>query len=146
MVFYRVKEIPAPVLLYIAKQIHVDPEVLSLYAQRKPTDVSIWRKFAKSTAAAIFQFVTTAPVLSIYLTLENENTAFLITSIPVLRKQKIILPAMQRTIERMVWESRNHAEKRIFKFLNNSLTEWQKEKLDSLIDLMKKKTKHHLLG
>lgn len=48
---------------------------------------------------------------------------------------------MQRTIERMVWESRNRAEKRIFKFLNNSLTEWQKEKLDSLIDLFEEKDK-----
>ncbi len=142
--FADVKEIPAPVLLYIAKQIHVDPEVLSLYAQREPTRREHMEEIRQEYGYRNFSIRDYRSCSQHLLSCaqENENTTFLITSaIDFLRKQKIILPAMQRTIERMVWESRNRAEKRIFKFLNNSLTEWQKEKLDSLIDLFEEKDK-----
>ena len=50
-----------------------------------------------------------------------------------LRNRKIILPSMT-TLERLVWETRHRAEERIFKSLTCSLSDWQKKKLDNLID------------
>lgn len=139
----NVKEIPASFLLFIAKQINVDPEVFPLYAQREPTRREHMEEIRKEYGYqnfAIRDYRTSSQHLK-NCAQENTNSIFLINSvIEFLRKQKVILPAMT-TIERMVWESRNRAEQRIFKLLNNSLTELQKEKLDKLIDLYEEKDK-----
>lgn len=139
----NVKEIPASFLLFIAKQINVDPEVFPLYAQREPTRREHMEEIRKEYGYqnfAIRDYRTSSQHLK-NCAKENANSIFLINSvIEFLRKQKVILPAMT-TIERMVWESRNRAEQRIFKLLNNSLTELQKEKLDKLIDLYEEKDK-----
>jgi TnpA family transposase len=108
-----IREIPSPVLSYIAKQVKVDPDVFLLYAQREPTrrehmeeirQEYHYRNFSIHDYRSCSQHLFTCAQ-------ENTNTTFLINSaIDYLRKQKIILPAMQRTIERLVWESRNRAE------------------------------------
>jgi len=56
------------------------------------------------------------------------------TAIGLLRKEKIILPAIP-TIERMVWLARTRAEKRIYAILTSNLSERHKRELEKLIDL-----------
>lgn len=139
----NIKEIPASVLCFIARQINVDPEVMSLYAQRDPTRREHIEEIRREYGYRNFS-IRDYRINSKFLTdcaLENANTTFLLNSaIEFLRKQKVILPAMA-TIERMAWESRNRAEQRIFKSLNSPLTELQKAKLDKLIDLYEDKEK-----
>jgi len=67
--------------------------------------------------------------------LENGNSMYLVrTAIGLLRKEKIILPAIP-TIERMVWLARTRAEKRIYAILTSNLSERHKRELEKLIDL-----------
>ncbi len=56
------------------------------------------------------------------------------TAIDLLRKEKIILPAIP-TIERMVWLTRTRAEKKIYAILTSNLSERHKCELEKLIDL-----------
>ncbi len=71
-----------------------------------------------------------------YLALENGNAVHLIHSaLDELRRSKIILPAIT-TIERVVWEARNRAEERIYRQIHSSLTSYQKQKLNKLIEHM----------
>lgn len=66
--------------------------------------------------------------------LQNGNSMYLLqTAQEELRNRKIILPGMT-TIERLVWETRRRAEEKIFKSLTANLSQWQKYKLDKLID------------
>lgn len=53
--------------------------------------------------------------------------------IDILRERKIILPAIT-TLERLVWEGRLRAERKIFTIFTQILSIGQKEKLDKLID------------
>jgi TnpA family transposase len=50
------------------------------------------------------------------------------------KKNKIILPAIT-TLERIVWEARAMAEKKLFNTVSQSLTNEQKEKLEDIITL-----------
>lgn len=66
--------------------------------------------------------------------LQNGNAMYLLRTVQEkLRNQKIILPGIT-TIERLVWETRRRAEEKVFKALTGTLSEWQKQKLDTLID------------
>ncbi len=67
------------------------------------------------------------------LALENGDAIHLLHEcIDFLRKNKIILPAIT-TLERMVWEARAMAEKKLFNSVSQSLTNEQKEKLEEII-------------
>src|SRR5699024_7844012 len=78
------------------------------------------------------------------LALENGNTVYLIrNAIDVLRKEKIILPAIP-TIERMVWLAKTRAEKKIYSILNRNLYGSHKNGLEKLIDLTVKNNKTKL--
>lgn len=62
------------------------------------------------------------------LALENGDAIHLLHEcIDFLRKNKIILPAIT-TLERMVWEARAMAEKKLFNTVSKSLTNEQKKK------------------
>ncbi|WP_217608733.1 DUF4158 domain-containing protein, partial [Bacillus sp. GbtcB15] len=64
------------------------------------------------------------------LALENGDAIHLLHEcIDFLRKNKIILPAIT-TLERIVWEARAMAEKKLFNTVSQSLTNEQKEKLE----------------
>ncbi|MEC5422565.1 hypothetical protein QGM71_03545 [Virgibacillus sp. C22-A2] len=64
-------------------------------------------------------------------------------AIDVLRKEKIILPAIP-TIERMVWFAKTRAEKKIYSILNSNLSGIHKHELEKLIDLTVKNSKTKL--
>lgn len=67
------------------------------------------------------------------LALENGDAIHLLHEcIDFLRKNKIILPAIT-TLERIVWEARAMAEKKLYNTVNQSLTNAQKEKLEEII-------------
>lgn len=69
------------------------------------------------------------------LALENGDAIHLLHEcIDFLRKNKIILPAIT-TLERIVWEARAMAEKKLFNTVSQSLTNEQKEKLEDIITL-----------
>ena len=67
------------------------------------------------------------------LALENGDAMHLLHEcINFLRKNKIILPAIT-TLERMVWEARAMAEKKLFNTVSQSLTNEQKVKQEEII-------------
>lgn len=128
--------IPDYIIEYIARQINVNPNSFSLYAQREPTkhehmeeirQVYGYQNFSLGNYRKVAQFLLNHA-------LQNGNSMYLLrTAQEELRNQKIILPGMT-TIERLVWETRQRAEERIFKSLTCTLSKWQKQKLDKLID------------
>ena len=120
----NILEIPENLIEYIANQINVDPKVYSLYAQRDTTrrehleeirQVYGYRNFNNSDYRRISNVLLKSA-------LENGNSVYLVrTAIDLLRKEKIILPAIP-TIERMVWLTRTRAEKKIYTILTNNLS------------------------
>jgi TnpA family transposase len=139
-------EIPDNLITYVAKQIDVDPEVYSSYAQRDTTrrehleeirQVYGYRNFNNSN----YRTFSNALLKS---ALENGNTMYLVrNAIDLLRREKIILPAIP-TIERMVWLARTRAEKKIYAILISNLSERNKHGLEKLIDLTINNNKTHL--
>lgn len=119
------KDIPETVLRYIAKQIDVDPEVYSLYAQLDPTRCEHFEEIRQEYGYRNFsarEYRSSSQFL-LHHAMENGNPTHLIRIVlDELRKRKIILPAMA-TIERLVWETRHRAEERIFKQLTSSLVQ-----------------------
>src|SRR5690606_25081094 len=68
------------------------------------------------------------------LALENGDSMYLLNAcFDYLRQQKIILPALT-TLERVVWETRDRAEEKIFNRIYHALTPTQIEKLETLIE------------
>ncbi|WP_010648716.1 Tn3 family transposase [Oceanobacillus massiliensis] len=131
-----VKEVSPLILSYLAKQLNLDPETFSLYAQREPTRrehlEEIRQEYGyQNFSLSEYRFITR------YLfqqAIENGNTLHLIRqAIEELRKRKVILPGMT-TIERIIWNARDQAEKFIFKVLNDALSTEQKQQLDSLLE------------
>lgn len=130
-------EIPDNIITYVAKQIDVDPDVFSSYAKRDTTrrehleeirQVYGYRNLNNSDYRTISNDLLKSA-------LENGNTMYLVrTALDLLRKEKIILPAIP-TIERMVWLARTRAEKKIYAILTHDLFEGQKYELEKLIDL-----------
>lgn len=129
-----VDPIPEYVIQYIARQIDANPDSFSLYAQRDPTkhehmeeirQVYGYQNFSTSKYREVAQYL-------LKHALQNGNY-LLQTAQEELRNRKIILPGMT-TIERLVWETRRRAEEKIFKSLTANLSQWQKYKLDKLID------------
>ncbi|GMQ61389.1 Tn3 family transposase [Vallitalea sp. AN17-2] len=67
--------------------------------------------------------------------LENDNTIYLMTEcLEFIRKNRIIFPAIT-TLERLIWESKEYAEKKIISTIAESLTIAQKSKLDEVLSL-----------
>lgn len=133
--YTHIKSIPDSVLQYISKQIGVSPSSLSHYPQRENT---LWDHLKEIRSE--YDFVTftlreyrmTSKHLH-QLALENGDAIHLLHEcIDFLRKNKIILPAIT-TLERMVWEARAVAEKKLFNAVSQSLTIEQKEKLEEII-------------
>lgn len=80
------------------------------------------------------------------LALENGDAIHLLHEcIDFLRKNKIILPAIT-TLERMVWEARAMAEKKLFNTVSQSLTNEQKEKLEKIITSQHPSESNTILG
>lgn len=134
---FQNKNIPNKVLDYIAKQIDVSPQEYAQYAKWVATRNEHLEELRQhygyqNLAFGIYRIIAQ---YTLQRALENGNTDFLLRStIKELRRQKVILPAMT-TIERIVWEARQRAEERIFKSISSTLNEYQKPKLDHLLDV-----------
>ncbi|AZU59964.1 MULTISPECIES: Tn3 family transposase [Bacillaceae] len=133
--YTHIKSIPESVIHYISKQIGATPSSISLYPQRENT---LWDHLKELRSE--YDFVTFT--LREYrialkhlhqLAFENGDAIHLLHEcIDFLRKNKIILPAIT-TLERMVWEARTMAEKKLFNTVSQSLTNEQKGKLEEII-------------
>lgn len=133
--YTHIKSIPDSVIHYISKQIGATSFSLSLYPQRENT---LWDHLKEIRSE--YDFVTFS--LKEYrmafkhlhqLALENGDAMHLLHEcIDFLRKNQIILPAIT-TLERMVWEARAMAERKLFNMVSQSLTNNQKEKLEKII-------------
>ncbi len=135
--YTHIKNIPDSVIHYISKQIGATPSSLSLYPQRENT---LWDHLKEIRSEYAFVNFTLKEYRMTFkhlhqLALENGDAMHLLHEcISFLRKSKIILPAFT-TLERMVWEARAMAEKKLFYTLSQSLTKEQKEKLEEVITL-----------
>ncbi|WP_134704957.1 Tn3 family transposase [Ammoniphilus sp. YIM 78166] len=140
-----IKKVDQTALQYIAKQINVDPDTLELYPQRENT---LWDHLKEIRQEYGFQAFTLTEYRTLFKSLlntalENGDLIHLIrAAVDELRKRKIIFPAMT-TIERVVWESRQKAEEKIFSILNHSISAEQKIRLEEMIEspVEQKKTK-----
>ncbi len=128
--------IPNAVLNYIADQIHVNAQEFQYYAGREQTKYEHLEEIRKFYGYTFFS-MSNYRQLSRYLlpfAMENNQSLHLIKiAIDEMRKQKIILPAMT-TVERLVWEIRRRAEKKVYQRLTESLTSNQKQQLDTLTE------------
>ncbi|MBO3797204.1 Tn3 family transposase [Bacillus subtilis] len=133
--YTHIKSIPESVLHYISKQIGATPTSLSLYPQRENT---LWDHLKELRSEYDFVTFTLREYRIAFkhlhqLAFENGDAIHLLHEcIDFLRKNKIILPAIT-TLERMVWEARAMAEKKLFNTVSQSLTNEQKGKLEEII-------------
>ncbi|MDW0112725.1 Tn3 family transposase [Sporosarcina saromensis] len=133
--YTHIKSIPDSVIHYITKQIGASPSSLGLYPQRENT---LWDHLKEIRSEYDFVTFTLKEYRMTFkylhqLALENGDAIHLLHEcIDFLRKNKIILPAFT-TLERIVWEARAMAEKKLFNMVNQSLTNEQKEKLEEII-------------
>ncbi|WP_096203138.1 Tn3 family transposase [Bacillus sp. FJAT-45350] len=133
--YTHIKSIPDSVIHYISKQIGATPSSLSLYPQRENT---LWDHLKEIRSEYDFLTFTLKEYRMTFkhlhqLAFENGDAIHLLHEcIDFLRKNKIILPAIT-TLERMVWEARAMAEKKLFNTVSQSLTNNQKEKLEEII-------------
>ncbi|PHF89949.1 Tn3 family transposase [Bacillus wiedmannii] len=133
--YTHIKSIPDSVIHYISKQIGSTPSSLSLYPQRENT---LWDHLKEIRNEYDFVTFTLKEYRMTFkylhqLALENGDAIHLLHEcIDFLRKNKIILPAIT-TLERMVWEARAMAEKKLFNTVSQSLSNTQKEKLEEII-------------
>ncbi|HGW3612250.1 TPA: Tn3 family transposase [Enterococcus faecium] len=133
--YTHIKSITDSVIQYISKQIGVSPSSLDHYPQRENT---LWDHLKEIRSEYDFVTFTLSEYRMTFkylhqLALENGDAIHLLHEcIDFLRKNKIILPAIT-TLERMVWEARAMAEKKLFNTVSKSLTNEQKEKLEGII-------------
>ncbi|HFJ5986413.1 TPA: Tn3 family transposase [Enterococcus faecium] len=133
--YTHIKSIPDSVIQYISKQIGVSPSSLDHYPQRENT---LWDHLKEIRSEYDFVTFTLSEYRMTFkylhqLALENGDAIHLLHEcIDFLRKNKIILPAIT-TLERMVWEARAMAEKKLFNTVSKSLTNEQKKKLEGII-------------
>lgn len=133
--YTHIKSIPDSVIHYISKQIGASLSSLSLYPQRENT---LWDHLKEIRSEYDFVTFTLKEYRMTFkqlhqLALENGDAVHLLHEcIDFLRKSKIILPAIT-TLERMVWEARAMAEKKLFNTVSQSLTNEQKAKLEEIV-------------
>ncbi|CDO03707.1 Transposase, TnpA family [Oceanobacillus picturae] len=133
--YTHIKSIPESVIHYISKQIGATPSSISLYPQRENT---LWDHLKELRSEYDFVTFTLREYRIAFMHLhqlafENGDAIHLLHEcIDFLRKNKIILPAIT-TLERMVWEARAMAEKKLFNTVSQSLTNEQKGKLEEII-------------
>ena len=130
-----IKSIPKTVISYIAKQIETGILPARKYPQRDNTLWQHMKEIKEEYNFTSFGEIEQKKVFNyIYkLSLENDNTLYLFDEcLNFFRKNKIILPGIT-TLENLIWEAKNEAKKILFDTLANSLSEEQKEKLNSTL-------------
>ena len=135
--YTHVEDIPTTVIDYISKQINVPVESFKKYPQRENTLWEHLKEIRNEYKFILFtndEYKLTFEYIS-RLALENENTLYLIIQcLDFLRKNKIIMPAIT-TLERLIWEAKEYAEKKVITIITDSLTVNQKNKLDEILSL-----------
>jgi len=132
----QVKEIPDIVLEYISRQIKINKEEFMLYKKREATKNKHLEEIVREYNYHYFNNYQYKKISSFLYphAMETSNAIHLIDStLEELRKNKVFLPAIS-TIERIVWEVRDKAEKAIFNFISKSLSSEQKNKIDVIIE------------
>ena len=125
--YTHLKSIPHSVIQYIAQQIHVPAAAIHSYGQRENT---LWDHLKEIRKVYGYQEFTSKEYRQLSkhllpLALENGDSMYLLNAcFDYLRQQKIILPALT-TLERVVWETRDRAEERIFNQIYHALTPTQ---------------------
>ncbi|OHW61203.1 Tn3 transposase DDE domain protein [Andreesenia angusta] len=130
-----IENVPSPIVNYIARQIGADPALMKYYPQRENTIWDHLKEIRREYGYISFTLKEYRLAFKhIYkLALEEGDAVPLLHEcIDFLRSKQVILPAIT-TIERIVWEAREMAERKIFNTISKSLTSEQKEKLESVI-------------
>lgn len=129
--------VPTAIVQYIANQLSIDPYTLTEYANRKNTQFEHFHEIRQVFGFDLFLEQQHTEFLSNYLltyAMENDNTIRLLRiAVRYLRENQIILPGIT-TLEKIIWDVRNAADDIVIKKLNDSLSEKQKQKLDTLIE------------
>ncbi|MEG2618779.1 MAG: Tn3 family transposase [Bacilli bacterium] len=137
-------DIPDAVIRYISKQVGTVPKALNSYATRENTFGEHRDEIKDKYGYISFSSIEPNLVLDylIDLAIENDDTLFLIDRcIYFLRKNKIILPAIT-TIESLVWEVKEKAEKIVIETIISTLNSSQRAKLDDVVNLASEKSKN----
>jgi TnpA family transposase len=129
-------EIPYRVLDYIGNQLSIEPETFYQYAQREETrweHLALIRKEYGYQSFSLSEYRKTSKEIFPHA-MENSNGIQLMDlAIDSLRKRKIILPAVS-TIERLIWDTHRRAEDRIYRSIDSSLSDEQKNYLNQIIE------------
>lgn len=129
------KSVPPSVIEYIAKQLNIQSDTFTSYAQRENTLWEHIKEIREEYGYRNFSSEQYDYLLDHLMqrALENGNSMHLIDiALSTLRQSKIILPAMS-TIEKVVWEARQLAEQKIYNTLNDALSQVQKQKIEALL-------------
>jgi TnpA family transposase len=134
--YSELEEIPYRVLDYIRNQLDIEPETFYQYAQREETrweHLALIRKDYGYQSFSLTEYRKTSKEIFPHA-MENSNGIQLMDlAIDSLRKRKVILPAVS-TIERLVWDTRRRAEDKIYRSIDSSLSDDQKDYLNQIIE------------
>ncbi|MGL5717078.1 MAG: Tn3 family transposase [Paraclostridium sp.] len=128
-------DIPDSIIRYISKQVGTVPKVLRSYAIRGNTSRDHIKEIRDKYGYISFSFKEHNLALDylINLSIENEDTLFLVDRcIYFLRENKVILPAIT-TIESIVWEAKEKAENVVIDTIISYLDTKQKKRLSEII-------------
>lgn len=137
----NIKYIPENILRYISKQLGLNIADFEYYGKRDDTIYEHLKEIIEEYKYHQFSshYYRKTTEFLYPMAMENSNIIYLIdVSIEKLRKDKIILPVIS-TIERIVWSVKNKTEKRIYKIINASLDEKQKEQMDMMLEAQENK-------
>jgi TnpA family transposase len=129
------RAVPTAMLLYLARQLQINPAALADYAKER--DTTRHEHLAEITRTYGYRrFSETADELRGWLldvALSTDNGLLLAqTFIERMRACKVIIPSLY-TVERLAWEVRLQARTQVQGYLTSWLSETQKTKLDGLL-------------
>ena len=131
----QIKHIPENMLRYISNQLNLNEIEFKYYGKRDDTIYEHLKEIIEEYKYHQFSshYYRKTTEFLYPKAMENSNIIYLIDiTMERLRKDKIILPVIS-TIERIVWSVKNKTEKRIYKIINASLDEKQKEQMDTML-------------
>ena len=127
---------PAPVLAYIAAQIHVEIALLAQYAQGR--EETRWEHFQELVTAGHFhpysqEMQRELGTWLLPAALSTDSGIRLLEAlVREMQTRRIVLPALS-TLERLIWEVRHKAQNQSIQMLAHSLTAEHKARLDALL-------------
>lgn len=127
--------IPESVLFYIASQLKLNPEIITDYSQRETTRREHLAEIQKTFGYHSFETSTYKQLSEWLLPLaisSEQGMVLMGLLIDEMRLRQIIIPAIS-TVEGLVWEVREQAEKLVCFELTKNLTTLQKIALNKLL-------------